>query len=113
LGSYIGPIFTAVDRRFDASVLLAGGLKSEATPETAAVNFASRSRVPTLMISGRDDFIMPAESAQRPLFRLLGAPTTDKRHAILEGGHIPSDRREIIREVLEWLDRYLGPVATH
>jgi hypothetical protein len=64
------------------------------------------------MINGRDDFIMPGDSAQRPLLRLLGAPTLDKRHAVLDGGHIPSDRREVIREVLEWLDRYLGLVAS-
>lgn len=54
---------------------------------------------------------MPLESAQRPLLRLLGAQTADKRHALLEGGHIPTDRRAIIREVLTWLDRYLGPIA--
>ncbi len=50
-------------------------------------------------------------TAQLPLFRLLGAPEADKRHARLEGGHIPSDRNEIIRETLDWLDRYLGPVT--
>ncbi len=110
LGSNVGPIFTAVDERFRASVLLAGGLMRETAPEIDSINFASRSRTPTLMISGRDDFVMPGESAQRPLFRLLGAPTPDKRHAVLDGGHIPSDRQQIIREVLEWLDRYLGPV---
>ena len=75
------------------------------------VNFAPRSRVQTLMINGRDDFLMPFESSQLPLFRLLGAPRPDKRHARLEGGHIPSDRNEIIRETLDWLDRYLGPVT--
>jgi formylglycine-generating enzyme required for sulfatase activity len=111
LGSGVGPIFTALDGRFHASVLLAGGLMREAAPEIDAINFASRSRTPTLMINGRDDFLMPSDSAQGPLLRLLAAPTLDKRHAVLDGGHIPSDRREIIREVLEWLDRYLGPVA--
>ena len=75
------------------------------------VNFAPRSRVPTLMINGQNDFIRPFELSQAPLFRLLGAPDADKRHARLEGGHIPSDRREIIRETLDWLDRYLGPVT--
>jgi dipeptidyl aminopeptidase/acylaminoacyl peptidase len=44
------------------------------------------------------------------LFRLLGFAESDKRHAVLQGGHIPSDRREIVKEVLNWLDRHLGPV---
>jgi hypothetical protein len=106
LGSYVilSPLGAGgmgeVDRRFAASVLLAAGLgHPRLQPEMA------------LMIGGRDDFLMPIESSQRPLFRLLGAPEADKRLAVLDGGHIPSDRREIIREVLDWLDRHLGPVG--
>jgi dienelactone hydrolase len=110
LGAQYGPVFTTVDGRFRASVLLAGGIRSEGSPEIAARNFAPRSRTPTLMISGRDDFIRPQESSQRPLFRLLGVAEPNKRHAVLDGGHIPSDRREIVREVLNWLDHHLGPV---
>jgi len=111
-GAIYGPVFTAVDGRFAASVLLGGGLGPPGLPpEMTPVNFAPRSRVPTLMIGGRDDFLLPVESSQRPLFRLLGAPPADKRLALLEGGHVPSDRREIVREVLDWLDRYLGPVG--
>jgi hypothetical protein len=53
---------------------------------------------------------MPFDFAQKPLFEMLGAPADRKRHARLEGGHIPSNRLEIIREVLDWLDRQLGPV---
>ncbi len=110
-GSVYGPIFTAIDPRFEASVLLAGGLWRKVPPEMELVNFAPRSRVPTLMINGRDDHLFAFEASQLPLFRLLGAPEADKRHARLEGGHIPSDRNEIIRETLDWLDRYLGPVT--
>ncbi len=107
-----GPILTTIDDRFKASVLLAGGLWVEVAPEMEVVNFAPRSRVPTLMINGEDDFISPIEISQRPFFDLLGAPDEDKRHAVLEGGHLPPDRRAIIREILDWLDRYLGPVTT-
>ncbi|MEE9184744.1 MAG: SUMF1/EgtB/PvdO family nonheme iron enzyme, partial [Acidimicrobiia bacterium] len=111
-GAVDGPIFTAIDGRFRASVLLGAGIGEKGLPAEMQVhNFAPRSRVPTLMVSGRDDFIFPVESFQRPFLRHLGAPEADKRHALLEGGHIPSDRREIIKEVLDWLDRYLGPVG--
>jgi hypothetical protein len=109
---FYGPVFTAVDRRFKASVLLAAGLPpAHMLPEMDPVNFAPRSRVPTLMLNGRDDFIFPVDICQNPLFRLLGAPAADKRHVLLDGGHIPPDRRAIIREVLGWLDKYLGPVG--
>jgi pimeloyl-ACP methyl ester carboxylesterase len=112
-GALYGPVFTAVDSRFDAAIYLAGGLIPIALrPEMNPVHFAPRSRTPTLMINGRDDFIMPYELSQRPLFEMLGAPADRKRLARLDGGHIPSDRREIIREVLDWLDRFLGPVQS-
>jgi hypothetical protein len=35
-----------------------------------------------------------------------------KRHVIFEAGHTNFPRAEVIREVLGWLDRYLGPVDT-
>jgi hypothetical protein len=51
----------------------------------------------------------PVETSQLPLFRLLGTPEKDKRHVIYETGHaVP--RKEFIREGLDWLDKYLGPV---
>jgi hypothetical protein len=73
-------------------------------------HFAPRSRTPTLMINGLDDFIAPYELSQQPLFEMLGAPDDKKRHARLAGGHIPTNPLEIVREVLDWLDRWLGPV---
>jgi predicted esterase len=110
-GANYGPILTAIDPRFRASIMLASGiLPLRLQPEMEVVNFAPRSRVPTLMINGRDDYLVPFAESQRPLFELLGAEPSNKRHARLAGGHIPSDPNEIIREVLDWLDRHLGPV---
>ena len=110
-GATIGPVLNANETRLAASILLAGGLVPRSfRPEANPATFAPHSRVPTLMINGRDDFMMPYELSQRPLYDMLGAPEHRKRHALLAGGHIPSSRSEIIREVLDWLDQYLGPV---
>jgi predicted esterase len=110
-GAIYGPLFTAVDPRIAASILLGGGLiPAPLRPEMHPVHFAPRSRTPTLMINGRDDFIMPYELSQQPLFAMLGAPNGKKRHARVAGGHIPTNRLEIIREVLGWLDREFGSV---
>ena len=38
------------------------------------VNFAPRVRQPVLMVNGREDFDLPFESAQLPLFTALGPP---------------------------------------
>jgi predicted esterase len=111
-GANRGPVFTAVEPRIAAAILLGGGLmRRPHRPETHVVHFAPRSATPTLMINGRDDFLAPYELSQKPLFELLGAPDDTKRHAVLEGGHIPADRLAIIREVVDWLDRHLGPVT--
>jgi eukaryotic-like serine/threonine-protein kinase len=110
-GANWGPVFTAVEPRFAASILLAGGLVPlQLRPEMHPVHFAPRAATPTLMINGIDDFILPYEASQLGLFELLGAPPDRKRHARLEGGHLPTNRLELVREVLDWLDQQLGPV---
>ncbi|MND07347.1 hypothetical protein D3C83_292550 [compost metagenome] len=64
------------------------------------------------MFGGRHDYIFPLETAQKPMFERLGTPAEHKRHVVFDAGHGNFPRSEVIREVLGWLDRYLGPVAT-
>jgi dienelactone hydrolase len=112
LGAVEGMTFTALEKRFRASILLAGGLREwTPQPEVDPFNFAPRIRVPTLMVNGREDFRFPVDVSQTPMFRLLGPPEGEKRHALVSGGHVPA-RLEVMKEVLGWLDRYLGPVET-
>ena len=53
----------------------------------------------------------PYETTQVPMFRMLGTPEKDKKHASFEGGHIPLTIQPVVKEILDWLDKYLGPVA--
>jgi hypothetical protein len=115
-GARYGPIFTAVENRFATSILIAGGLGRgleggclDCPEEIKPFNFAPRSTLPVLMINGRNGFLFPLETSVRPNFALQGAPDEDKRLVIFDGGQLPSING-IIREVLDWLDRYLGPV---
>jgi len=66
--------------------------------------------VPVLMVNGRYDFISPLATSQRPLFRLLATPAGDKRHVLFESGHAGYATHDLMKEILDWLDRYLGPV---
>ena len=114
-GAYIGPLLTAIEPRFDASVLVSGGLyriSEDSPPVATPQNFAPRSTVPTLMINGKADFGAPVETNIQPLFDMLGTPDEHKRLALLDGGHVPASPNDVIREVLDWLDLYLGPVDT-
>ena len=79
-------------------------------PEVDAVHYLPRNHVPTLLIAGRDDYIVPVETNQKPLFRLLGTAPQDKRYVLLDCGHAPYPFQDVIKEVVPWLDRYLGPV---
>ena len=71
----------------------------------------SRITVPVLLLAGRYDYIFPVETRQVPFMDLLGTPDKDQRHVVFEAGHLPLPRSEVIRETLEWLDRYQGPVV--
>ena len=92
-------------------VLTDGGLPfAKRTPEADEINFAPRVKIPVLMVNGRYDFIFPLETSQAPLFRLLGTLPKDKRHVVLDSAHDILSRPETVREILDWLDRYFGPV---
>ena len=74
------------------SVLQGPDRLDDAPPEIDAANYAPRIRIPTLMLNGRYDFEPPFETAQRPLFELLGAPAEHKRHKVFDTGHaLPMD----------------------
>ena len=106
-GGWVGPIAMAVEDRFDAGVLLAGRLQWRGRPEIRALNYAARVKAPVLMLNGRYDNTI--DSGIRPLSDLLGTPAEHKRLILYDTDHIPP-RNEFIKEILAWLDRYLGPV---
>ncbi len=112
LGAQLGPVYLAIEPRLRTGVLLSGGFETWTIPaETDPVNFAPRVSQPVLMVNGREDFDLPYDTAQVPLFKALGSPADQKRHAVLEGGHIPPRPQLVFKEILDWLDRYLGPVG--
>ena len=91
-------------------VLVGGGFDfNEKLPEVDEVNFAPRVTMTALMVNGRYDYVFSLESSQKPMFRALGTREKDKRHAVFDGGY-PAPHDQMIKEVLDWLDRYQGPV---
>jgi tRNA A-37 threonylcarbamoyl transferase component Bud32/pimeloyl-ACP methyl ester carboxylesterase len=110
-GTYWGPVFTQIEHRFKTSVLVAGGLSPWIpAPEVDPVYYLPRNTTPILLIAGRTDYLCPVETNQKPVIRLSAAGPQDKRHVILNSGHAPSPFQDVIKEVIPWLDRYLGSV---
>jgi dienelactone hydrolase len=113
-GSASAPVMVSLEDHFKVAVLFAGGLYLEAfpLPETDMFNFLPRFRVPVLMLNGRYDYTFPVALSQQPFFRWLGTPEKDKRHIVYDSAHdVFVHRTQVVREVLSWLDLYLGTAA--
>jgi dienelactone hydrolase len=113
-GAASAPVMVSLEERFRTAVLFEGGLyvSPAGPPESDALNFLPRVRVPVLMLNGRYDYTFPLESSQKPFFRWLGTPEKDKRHFVDDSAHdVMVNRTQVVKEVLSWLDQYLGAVA--
>ena len=109
LGAQLAPLFLGIEPRFRLGVIFSGGFETWDMPaECDPVNFAPRVRAPVLMVNGREDFDLPYESAQVPMFQMLGTAPDQKQHVVLAGGHIPLHREAAIRAMSEWLDLRFG-----
>ena len=111
-GGILGSVIPAVEKRIKIAIINAGGLENYAEnprPEVDYFNYVSRVTIPTLMLHGRFDANVSYDKAAKPMFDLLGTPEKDKKLIVYETDHlIPIN--ELIRESLNWLDCYFGPV---
>jgi dienelactone hydrolase/predicted Ser/Thr protein kinase len=112
LGGKMGAMLPALEKRLRVVVLSSGGFYTLGTypPEANPFNFVPHVFQPVLMVNGRYDTSFPYDSCQRPLFEHLGTSAKDKKHVIYDTGHNVFSDREAVRECLDWLDKYLGPV---
>ena len=104
-----GAIIPAVERRLKLCVHVTGGFSSRALPEADQINYLPQVKVPVLMLNGKYDFTFPLEADVKPYFDLLGTAEGDKVLKVYESDHwIPTT--ELIRETLDWCEKYFGPV---
>ncbi|MBN2129790.1 MAG: protein kinase [Sedimentisphaerales bacterium] len=115
-GGGCGPMVLAVEDRFQAGILVTGGFfTNRVTATTRAIDpmhHAPRVKVPVLMINGKDDYAAPYETSQRPMYEFLGTPEAFKEHKPYPCGHgvLSLFSNQVHQDVVDWLDRYLGPV---
>jgi hypothetical protein len=64
------------------------------------------------MVNGAEDAIVPLKTAAVPMFELLGTDDQHKEHKLYPGGHglFGLFNKQILKDVIDWLDHYLGPV---
>jgi formylglycine-generating enzyme required for sulfatase activity/dienelactone hydrolase len=103
-------LVVALDDRYKTAISAVGGLAdAPRRPEIDTLNFAPRITVPVLMLNGRYDIAVMLESSAMPMHELLGTPAEHKHLVVYDNDHFIK-RKELISEVLPWLDKYLGPV---
>ncbi len=109
MGAALGVNFAAIEDRFKAVIFMDGGFFSEKPlPGTDQADFAPRIYAPTLLITGKFDWIFLGKDA---LLRMLGAPAADKKVIMLDTAHDVSEQpADLQREVVGWLNKYLGTV---
>lgn len=108
-GGWTGGIIPAVEERLKLSILVKGGFSGKPFPEADEINYLPRIKIPVLMLNGKYDLAFPFETAVKPFFNLLGTPEKDKSLRVYDTDHyIPRD--DLIRETLNWLEKYFGPV---
>jgi pimeloyl-ACP methyl ester carboxylesterase len=113
MGSSQGVIYTTLlQDRLKTAIFLDGGYTlGPSTPGDDQADFAPRMKRPVLMVNGRYDYTFQLDLSQNPLFNMLGTPAKDKRHVVLETAHdVTEQHPQLVRAVLDWLDRYLGRV---
>ena len=108
-GGELGPLMAVMENRIKVCILYVAGLAGRPLPEVDPFNYANRVKIPVLMLNGKYDATFPIETSQKPLYELLGTSPENKRIFIYESGHfVPKDK--LIKETLNWMDKYLGPV---
>ncbi len=112
LGAGLAPLLLPYEPRFRAAILLSGGLSMGADQATLdyRAGLAGRLRLPLLMLGGRNDFANLI-THQEALFRAFGTPDDQKRFRVYDAAHWPLPMNEVIREVVDFLDRYAKPGA--
>ena len=113
MGASLGSHLLALENRIKAGVFEAGGLEPgerNSQRKVGQIDYVTRIRLPILMLNGRYDPYYTEEWSVRPMYRLLGTPEKDKKLVLFDTGHDIPNRNKVMKEILDWLDRYLGPV---
>jgi serine/threonine protein kinase/formylglycine-generating enzyme required for sulfatase activity len=107
-GGIWGGILPAIEPRIKVAILGAGGFYPY--PEKySQVNFAPRIKIPIFLQGGRYDTYFPVEWNQKPYLALFGTAEKDKHYTIYETGHYIWNGNRWMKDLLDFLDRYLGP----
>jgi hypothetical protein len=109
-GGLIGGVIAAVETRIQTAILLAGGAHDFGLPEANNISYIPRISMPLLMMNGRYDTLVGYDHSALPMYEMVATPAEHKVILDYPTDHIPP-KAEYVKEILNWLDKYLGPVS--
>jgi serine/threonine protein kinase/formylglycine-generating enzyme required for sulfatase activity/dienelactone hydrolase len=113
IGALLGVFTLAVEDRIDTGIFVHGGIPPIDFPRYFDIAlYAQRIKSPVLMVNGAEDVLAPVKTCQIPMYELLKKANGNTEHKLYPGGHgaFGLFYDQIRGDVLDWLDRYLGPV---
>ena len=106
-GASVATPLLALEKRFDAAILIIGGFSStRARALSNQLTYVAQINLPTLMINGTSDNIFPQFTSAIPFYEKLGTLPDSKRQVFFEGGHEAPPRGQLVSETVSWLERY-------
>jgi predicted esterase len=111
LGASLAHDLLPFEPRFKAAILFSGGFSPMAAQQRIEdrIAVASRIQMPILMLGGNSDFNSPITPHQEEYFRAFGTPDEHKFFRVYDAGHWPLPMNDVLRETVDFLDRYAGP----
>jgi TolB-like protein/dienelactone hydrolase len=110
-GASMSLAILGMEPRLKTAILVAGGIWDFGFhPLVTPQNHLPRITMPVLMMNGRYDYSMPLASTQEPLYQMLGSAAGQKKHVLYDAGHVGFPVNQQRREIMMWLDTYLGKV---
>ncbi len=109
LGTSLTPYLVPHEPRVRAVVAYSAGFVPT-SPQAVIdriLGLLPRVRVPLLMLGSQNDFFFPEEH-QRAWFEAVGTPDEHKYFRLYDSGHWPLPFGEVLRETVDFLDRYAG-----
>jgi dipeptidyl aminopeptidase/acylaminoacyl peptidase len=111
MGAIYGAAYLPYRPEFKTAIFVSGGMADFSQGDQIHMSgLLPHITIPVLMLNGKFDYLFPPASSQEPFFELLGTSDEQKRRVVYDSGHWPLPRNELIRETLDWLDKYLGTV---
>ncbi|MCH7960419.1 MAG: protein kinase [Candidatus Hydrogenedentes bacterium] len=107
-GGTLGGMALSLNERFKVAISISGSLPPVNPQASTTPNFAfwSRVKIPVLMLNGRYDYLNPYETNVKVLFDAIGTSIEDKKLVPYDAGHVPLPRNQVIKEMIDWLDKY-------